>query len=253
LQKKSVDRTRLGRLLGTGKEAEVFEWGENVLKLYKARAPKSSAFREAAHLAVAESFGLPAPRVLGVRQIDGRWGVAMTLAAGETFGQAIMRQPALAPECLKAMAHLHMRINNHAGSEMGSMKARLRANIQRATMLGDRQRHLLLDGLAHLPEGDRLCHGDFHPWNVLGAPEGAMVVDWLDACRGDPAADICRSYVLMKHRAPELASRYVEISEALGGCDRAAIFAWLPFVAAARLAEGVPREVESLMEMAQLA
>ena len=51
----------LGKLLGKGKEAEVFQYGDHVLKLYKPAAPKTSAFREAANLAIAERLGLPAP------------------------------------------------------------------------------------------------------------------------------------------------------------------------------------------------
>ena len=67
----------LGKLLGTGKEAEPFEFGEHVVKLYRAAAPKSSAFREAANLAAAERQGLAAPVVIEVRQFDGRWGIVM--------------------------------------------------------------------------------------------------------------------------------------------------------------------------------
>jgi RIO-like serine/threonine protein kinase len=63
----------LGRRLGSGKEAEVFELGDAVIKLYKAGVPKRAVFREAAALAQAEALGLPVPSVGGVRQIDGRW------------------------------------------------------------------------------------------------------------------------------------------------------------------------------------
>ncbi len=41
----------IGELLGTGKEAEVYEHGALVLKLYRVTASKSAAFREAAILA----------------------------------------------------------------------------------------------------------------------------------------------------------------------------------------------------------
>jgi hypothetical protein len=37
------------------------------------------------------------------------------------------------------------------------------------------------------------------------------------------------------------------------GSSRAEIFAWLPFVAAARLAEGVPQEVEALLHTVETA
>jgi hypothetical protein len=48
--------------------------------------------------------------------------------------------------------------------------------------------------------------------------------------------------------APEMASAYVDAYAQVSGKSRAAILDWLPFVAAARLAEGVP-EVDDLMKM----
>src|SRR5215475_12266456 len=32
-----------------------------------------------------------------------------------------------------------------------------------------------------MPDGDRLCHGDFHPLNILGNTLDPMIIDWLDA------------------------------------------------------------------------
>jgi predicted Ser/Thr protein kinase len=100
----------LGRLLGSGKEAEAFEYGPLVAKLYRAHAPKRSAFREAAILALVEQLGLPAPRVWGVRQIEDRWGVLMDLASGPSFAEAVASDASLTPDYLRAMALLHLRI-----------------------------------------------------------------------------------------------------------------------------------------------
>lgn len=241
----------IGDLLGSGKEAEVFRRGDHVLKLNRAGASKSAAFREAANLAVIESLGLPAPAPLGVMESSGRWGVLMTLAPGESFGAAILRQAELTPHYLAAMVELHARILSHPGTGLMSLRARLATNIGRAPALGDAERRLLLDGLRERPEGDRVCHGDFHPWNILGPPGEAMVVDWLDACSGPPEADICRSYVLMKPPAPHVADAYLEVCEATGLASRAEILAWCPFVAAARLAEGVANDLDMLIEMAR--
>jgi phosphotransferase family enzyme len=239
----------LGELLGSGKEAEVLRRGDHVLKLNRRGASKASAFREAANLAIVERLGLPAPIPLGVTQVDQRWGVLMTLAPGESFGAVILRQTELMPDYVAAMAELHARILKQPGTGLMSLKARLSANIGRAPGLGDAERKRLLDGLILCPEGDSLCHGDFHPWNILGSPRQAIVVDWLDACSGSPAADICRTYVLMKPPALQLADAYLAVCEATGLATRADVLAWLPLVAAARLAEGVADGVDTLMEM----
>ena len=127
--------TLLGRLLGTGKQAEVYEYGEGVLKLYRAGAPKSSAFREAATLALVEGCGLPAPIVHEARLYDGRWGLAMTKAAGPCFGEVLTREPELAPACLEAMVRLQRQIHAQPAPALPGLKARLACNIERTSLL----------------------------------------------------------------------------------------------------------------------
>ncbi len=79
-----------------------------------------------------------------------------------------------------------------------------------------------------------------------------MVVDWLDACLGNPLADVCRSYVLLHHVMPDRAMDYVEAYASATGAEVGAILAWLPAMAAARLAEGVANENEELLRLAEL-
>jgi aminoglycoside phosphotransferase (APT) family kinase protein len=243
----------LGPLIGSGKEAEVFDCGALAVKLYRmtATVPKLSAFHEAAVLALVEAQGLPVPRVHAVGRIDGRWGIAMTRADGPSLGEAILPGPGEVASGIERMVRLHRAIHDCPGAHLRGLKPRLADNIDRAAAtLGRPLARRLLNGLAALPEGDRLCHGDFHPWNILGPPGREVVVDWLDACAGDPAADVCRSYVLMRPVAPEVAVAYVEAYAAASGESRDRVFAWLPFVAASRLAEGVPAEAGALLAMA---
>jgi aminoglycoside phosphotransferase (APT) family kinase protein len=237
---------QLGRFLGGGKEAEVFEYGDRVAKLYKPHALKRSPFREASILAFVESLGLPAPGVWAVREVDCRWAVIMDRIDGPLFTERVYRDPVT----LSAMAALQLRVHASPAAPLASLKAKLAANIASVTNLHEAVRASLLQRLAGLPDGDRLCHGDFHPGNVAGPIGRATILDWLDASRGDPAADVCRSYVLIKPMSAELAAAYVEAYAAAGGMKREAILKWLPVVAAARLAEGVASEADGLMRMA---
>jgi hypothetical protein len=234
-----------GERLGVGKQAEVFLIPEGVLKLYKAGAPKTSAFREAAHLAIVEAERLPAPRVIGVGRVEERWGLVMTLAPGEAFATSIDRTPNRADEHLAAMARLHSAIHRCSGNGIATLEARLRRDLMVAP-LDDGRRAGLLCLLEDLSVGDNLCHGDFHPWNVLGAPEDAIVVDWLDAARGAPAADASRSYLLMLLTAPALAVPYLDHYRSASGISEEDVLAWLPVLAGARLAEGVDGEAVQL-------
>lgn len=239
----------LGDRLGTGKEAEVFEAGEHVVKLYRAGVAKTSAFREAAYLSIVEARGLSAPRVVAVQQVGQRWGIVMSRVEGTSFADALLGEPAQVADHLDAMVALQVRIHAEPGTALPGVKARLHENIGHAAVLGRSRQRRLLEALAERADGDRLCHGDFHPWNILGPTGSATVVDWLDAGSGPPAADVCRSYVLMSRPAPALASAYLDSYARASGVDRREVLAWLPFVAAARLAEQVPDETAGLLAM----
>ena len=107
-------------------------------------------------------------------------------------------------------------------------------------------------GAAHL------CHGDLHPSNVILSPRGPMIVDWFDASRGDPAADIARStLVLLAHGADppphlpgadpatldRLTAAYLARMAEYRDVPDPTLQRWQAVNAVARMAEGVSREV----------
>jgi len=236
-----------GELIGRGARAEVFAQGALALKLYLEGEDKAQAFREAATLSAIETLGLPVPAVHEVRRHKGRWGVLMTRAEGASFDGPMRADPASLPDRLDEMVRLHRAVHAHsAPPSLPNQKAKMAAAIRRAPTLEEDQRQALLAELAALPEGDWLCHGDFHPLNLIGAIGRATIVDWLDATSGHPAADLCRSFVLIHPVVSDLAEAYLERYCAAAGLARGAVMAWLPVTAAARLAEGIAAESKAL-------
>lgn len=238
-----------GRLLATGNVAEVFEWDSRVLKLYRLPEAKPVAFREAAIHAAVEALGLPVPLVWGLQQVDTRWGIVFDRIFDKSLADRMRGSPDQATQYLEHMAHLHIAIHRHVAIPFISLKVRLMTGIEDAPHLDDRHRRVLLIGLAAMPDGDRLCHGDLHPLNILGDIAKPMIIDWPDACRGDPAADVCRSYLLLTLHASRLAEPYLDTYCRLGRISRQEILDWLPYVAAAKLAEKVPGETDGLCEI----
>src|SRR4029077_12732906 len=157
-----------------------------------------------------------------------------------SFAERMREDPSVIPECLQALARLHASIHSQPARQLSSLRSRLATNIAGIGLLEESLKQILLGRLADMPEGDRLCHGDFHPINVLGQNSLPMVIDWLDACCGNPAADVCRSYLLLKLHAEDIAEPYLDAYCNLTNMPRASILDWLPFVAAARLTEDVP-------------
>jgi Ser/Thr protein kinase RdoA (MazF antagonist) len=249
------------RPVSGGHQAQVFKYGQDALKLYQSHVPKCLAFQEAAALAIVEALDVPAPRLRGeVRQFAdesgvARWGVIMSWVEGPTFAKTLCERSAVtpAPDHLEAMACLHLSVHTHRAAQLPALKTQLGDNIRKATKLGklnDMQEQDLLDRLAKMPESDWLCHGDFQPSNVIGRPGNAWIVDWPDATRGEPAVDVCQSYLLMQRSDPQLAFAYVEAyANESGLVPDEILAAWLAIVAGARLADDVPNEVKTLRAM----
>jgi tRNA A-37 threonylcarbamoyl transferase component Bud32 len=179
-------RETIGPLLAAGNVAEVFEWDTRVVKLYRSPARKPTAFREAAIHAAVEAMALPVPAVWGVLEVGGRWGIVFDRVKERSFAERMREDPSVIPEGLQALARLHARIHSQPARQLGSLKSRLATNIADTGLLEEPLKQILLGRLAGMPDGDRLCHGDFHPVNVLGQNSQPIVIDWPDACCGRP-------------------------------------------------------------------
>jgi thiamine kinase-like enzyme len=165
------------------------------------------------------------------------------------FADRMLNNAGDMPRYLECMAHLHMCIHAQEAIHFASLNVRLAANIAATRLLDERRRQGLLSGIADLPDGNRLCHGDFHPMNILGEISHPVIIDWLDARRGDPAADVCRSYLLLMLHAAEIAPAYLDAYCRISGMAGQRVLDWLPYVAAAKLAENVPAERGGLLDI----
>lgn len=53
----------------------------------------------------------------------------------------------------------------------------------------------LREWIKQLPEGECLCHGDYHPFNLILTLGGSpIVIDFANICRGPSEYDIARTY-----------------------------------------------------------
>jgi aminoglycoside phosphotransferase (APT) family kinase protein len=91
----------------------------------------------------------------------------------------------------------------------------------------------LLHNLDH--GANSLCHGDFHPQNILYDGNKYWIIDWVDATSGNPLADACRTYLLFKQGLPYYAEAYLRLFCKETDLKQDDVLAWLPVLAAARM------------------
>ncbi len=246
--------------VGAGYQAEVFAWDEGrVLRLAHRPDQREELERETAALAAAGRAGAPVPLVFERVDLDGRPGVVMERLDGEDLLFTLGHKPWRLPEIAWALGRLHAELNSvHAPAELPPVHAWVRERLA-SPLVPEDVRARALARLEELPEGDRLGHFDFHPANVLGASGGYKVIDWPNASRADPEADVARTtMILLAARAPEHAPFVVRRLDPLGRrlllrlylrtyrraqpLDDELVGRWRRVVAAVRLAENRPGE-----------
>jgi aminoglycoside phosphotransferase (APT) family kinase protein len=256
-----------GPLLARGRESEVFAWGQgHVLKLYYDWVQADQALREAEIGRVISALPIPAPRLLGRVCIHGRQGLIFERVDGPSMDEALRARPWLMARMARSFAALHAQIHREPGAGLRPVREVLRGCVERAPALAENVRARLLASLSRLPDGDRLCHMDFHPGQVIASPAGLVAIDWVDACQGDPAADVARTaLVLTVGISPDSGRVAGLIVRTLQGVFRRAylkhyyamipgvtpeaVRSWTVPMAAARLNEGIPRERRALLRM----
>ena len=128
--------------------------------------------------------------------------------------------------------------------EMESMRERLECQIKSVHNLDEKQKENILKKLDSIKFEPRLCHGDFHPYNLMLSNDNVKIIDWVDASLGDIRADVFRTYLLYAQASVELAEMYLHIYCRNTDLSRNEIFQWAPIIIAARFSEKVSPENE---------
>lgn len=189
----------------------------------------------------ASSCGLPVPKIFKVTEIAGRQAIIMEYIKGKPAGDSILDTMESAEIYLNICVDMQQKI--HAlpadASIIGSMTAKLHNQIQSVETLNKTQKSFLLKKLGSMNFEPKLCHGDFHPLNLILRDGKVCVIDWADSSSGDVRADVNRTFLLLSEVSVKLAEMYVHSYCRISGLSRDEIFQWSPIIAAARLSENL--------------
>ena len=204
--------------VGEGREAEIFAWDEGtVLRLLRQSGDSTRVERAAAAMRAAADAGVDVPKVYGTTTVQGRAGLIMDRVDGPDLLALMGRRPWAVPRVARIVGRAQARMHDAvAPADLPSLRELVRKKIEAAELPAELA-DFALRKLDALPDGDRLCHGDFHPGNILLGRDGPAVIDWTDATRGDPAADLARTRVLLRHAAvPEHMPALIRGMQAFG-------------------------------------
>jgi aminoglycoside phosphotransferase (APT) family kinase protein len=156
---------------------------------------------EAENLRSLQGLGV-APRLLSVVEHEGRIGLVEERLAGPSMLTQLQRRPWRYHHLARVLADTHRAVHRvPAVAELPEIRHVLASRIREAA-LPRRLFDFVSRVLDRLPDGEWLCHGDYHPGNVLLATGRVAVIDWGAATRGAPEADHARTLLLLRSAEP---------------------------------------------------
>lgn len=262
---RTVTSTRELQKIAEGREAEIFAWEDgSVLRLFRDARSEGSVEREAAAMRAGRSVLPLVPAVLGRVEVEGRPGLIVERIDGPDLLTLLSRRPWMVWRVGAICGELHAGLHDIvAPPELPALTAMVPAALPGVP---PHVSEIALRELASLPDGDRLCHGDFHPANVLMSAHGPVVIDWPNAVRCDPIADHARTLMLFRlgalppgtpivvragaavARRPMRAA-YIRAYRRRRQVDPELLRRWTVVVAAARLIEDIPGERAGLLRL----
>lgn len=242
------------KCLAKGRTAEVYEWNEDkILKLFNKNLSERIAKTEYENGILLNDLEVRVPKAYELKKINGRFGIVYERIYGKSLLSMMISKFISIKEAAFLLAEIHYKVNSLEVADLPEQKSSLKVDIEETNWLSKSEKLQIVSRLKEFPALNRLCHGDFHPDNLILTSNGPVIVDWLTAVSGNPACDVARTVIMFKFaELPDglpvssnaelkkihdiYLNKYLELSK----LENEEIREWELVVAAARLNEGIP-------------
>jgi RIO-like serine/threonine protein kinase len=243
-------------LIAGGATADVFLDDNNrLVKLFKKNFSEGAIRREASNQKIIYEMGIPVPKIFDVMETDGRYAIVMEYIKGKSLGEKFLKSSDYVNgitiennilekskdimHCLSIIIDMQIKTNSIMLGKFPLMKDKLIRQINKAELLGKNSKDKILKKLDEIKFKNNLCHGDFHPFNLIETDSGIKIIDWADATIGNADADIYRSFMIYELNNLEIAKKYLEMYCNKASKKQEEIIFYEPVIMAARLSENI--------------
>ena len=152
-------------------------------------------------------------------EVGGRPAEVMQKINGQTMLSYIGHHPLRMNAEIKKLAELHSGILDlQTDQAICTINEMVHYFAGQPPVIEQKLLDFVLSVFDGLPRGNAVCHGDFHPGNLLMQGGDYYIIDWSGAYRSNYLSDIAHSYLLMKHvpKIPGQSRAQHELFKAVG-------------------------------------
>ncbi len=192
----------LGEPIATGRSARIYDWPTDdlVVKVFEPGYDPAQVDVERDSLVEAGRLGVQVCACHGEVMVEGHPGLLLERVVGDSLTKQAERNPLRIRAGARALARTHVQVHAQPTTEFTDIREAAVAALgsQPLAFLDDSQRSVARERIAALPAGDRMLHLDFHTENVFAQGDQYVVIDWQTTLRGDPAADVAMTVLLIR-------------------------------------------------------
>lgn len=187
-------------MIGQGNTAEIYRLDDNkILKLFRHGISKEIIEREYRNGSYIQKKLDCIPKVYDMVEINDRLGIIYEEIKGTDMLKVMLTSLWKINDYAKKLAHYHLDLQIPIIYNICTVKEKLEEDVNAVDVLSNENKQIVRKYLMQLPEGDELCHFDFHPGNIMITDNKAVFIDWMTACRGDACADVARTCIMLKY------------------------------------------------------
>ncbi len=254
------------KLVAQGGEAEIYDLGTDKILRVCREVNEHALDTEKVLYPLLEEHAVCVPKIYEYSQIDGKAAVVMQKIHGGTMLGSLTKHPLGAVRQIKRMARMQAAVSEIEVSEpFRTIQGNVNYFVKQPPILEEKLMDFILDLFSELPKGNQLCHGDFHPGNILTQDGTDYIIDWSGAYRSSYLSDVAHTYLLLKcvphipgesvlrHKAQRIAGAavaeaYRKEAQRLKPFDDAMFSKWTVVMAFLRVHYGMPSEKTERMK-----
>lgn len=200
----------LGNRIAMGSSCEVYEWEGNdkVVKLFHTNTTSEAVQLEYRNSSEAWKSGLQVPQPFEQVIWEGRHGIIFEKVVGETIINRIFEGLNTFQSIDFDEADSDLRIYARALNDIHKattfdivtdQKENLKAIIGHPALFTKDEISAIHHYIDLLPGKSLLCHGDTNPGNLILRDGKPVMIDWMHAAIGNPAADVAEVCVMIEY------------------------------------------------------